>query len=436
LAADATPALLRRGGQFGFAALAILAISTLQWNHAFPLTARLGVVALVIFAAIRPADALLTVAIVGPFSDVLRDLLGSPPFRAYEAVMLAFLTGWLLHAPPHRRGIASRTLLPPASLLVAIVAASILTLAMQLHAGDARLFWTTVARLRGGYLWIDDITGVVAGASIVEGIVLLVAVVELTEGAAGLALSLIQKIAVAAVIATGLSLMLAGGVALPSTFSGPAALGQVRYAAQFGDVNTARSYFVLLLGLSAGMAASSVGSRRRWWLAGVALILVGLGLTGAPRAGHDIRRDSAAASFRVIATHPLFGVGVGRYDAATRSVRPLGLSAEHGAQDAHDSFLQTWAELGAAGLLALLWLLATALRPAISALRDRRRDYVSGGLLAGALAFLITCTGGHALLVREAAFPFWMVVALAAVTAGSPPFTSGSRIRLEIPLVR
>jgi O-antigen ligase len=98
--------------------------------------------------------------------------------------------------------------------------------------------------------------------------------------------------------------------------------------------------------------------------------------------------------------------------------------------------MQTWAELGAAGLLALLWLLATALRPAISALRDRRRDHVNAGLLAGALAFLITCTGGPALLVREAAFPFWMVLALAVVTAGTPPFTSGSRSRLEIPLVR
>jgi hypothetical protein len=436
LAADATPALFRRGGRFALAAVAILAISTVQWNHVFPLTARLGLAALIVFAAIRPAEALLTVAIVGPFSDLLRSLIGSPPFRAFEAITLSFLAGWLLHAPRHARGIAGRRLLLPASLFAAIVFASVLTLALQLHAADARLFWTTAAGLRASYLWIDDGTGVVAGATIIEGMVLLVAAVELTEGAAGLALSIIQKMALAAAMATGLSLMLAAGVALPVTPGRPPAFGQVRYAAQFGDVNTARSYFVLLLGLSAGMAASSVGRRRRWWLAGVALILVGLGLTGAPGAGHDIRRDTAAASFRIIATHPLFGVGVGRYYAPSHLLRPPWLSSEHGDQHAHDSFMQTWAELGAAGLLALLWLLATALRPAISALRDRRRDHVNAGLLAGALAFLITCTGGPALLVREAAFPFWMVLALAVVTAGTPPFTSGSRSRLEIPLVR
>lgn len=67
----------------------------------------------------------------------------------------------------------------------------------------------------------------------------------------------------------------------------------------------------------------------------------------------------------------------------------------------------------------MLWLVFTALRPAIVALRDPSRDYVSAGLLAGALAFLITCVSGHPLLLRESGFPFWMVLALALVTSGA-----------------
>jgi hypothetical protein len=50
-----TPALLRRGGRFALAALAIFAISTVQWNPVFPLTARLGLGVLVHPLLVREA---------------------------------------------------------------------------------------------------------------------------------------------------------------------------------------------------------------------------------------------------------------------------------------------------------------------------------------------------------------------------------------------
>jgi hypothetical protein len=148
------------------------------------------------------------------------------------------------------------------------------------------------------------------------------------------------------------------------------------------------------------------------------------------RAGFDVRWDLTVASLRIIAARPVFGVGVGRYDALSPLVLSPWLAVKYGEENAHDYFLQTFAELGMAGLLALLWLLASALRPAISALRDRARDYVSTGLLAGALAYLITCMSEHPLLVREAGFPFWMVLALAIVTAGSQFSTGRPRRRI------
>jgi hypothetical protein len=60
---------------------------------------------------------------------------------------------------------------------------------------------------------------------------------------------------------------------------------------------------------------------------------------------------------------------------------------------------------------------------AVAAQRDRPRDYVNAGLLAGVLAFLITGAAGHPLLVHDSASPFWIVLGLAAFTssAGKPP---------------
>ncbi len=60
---------------------------------------------------------------------------------------------------------------------------------------------------------------------------------------------------------------------------------------------------------------------------------------------------------------------------------------------------------------------------AVAAQRDRPRDYVNAGLLAGVLACLIAGAAGQPLLVHDSASPFWIVLGLAAFTssAGTPP---------------
>ena len=462
---------LQRIARFALAALAILALSVLVRNEHFPLTFRAGLVAFAVLSAMRPADALLAAAVAGPFSGLLAEMLGSPPFRGYESVMLAFLAGWLLHAPPVHRGAASRRVLLPATLMMALIVASVIMLGLQLHAADAAFFWKTAAGLRDAYLWTADVTGVVEGANIIIGILVLVAVVELTEHDSGLVFSLIKMMAVAAAFATALSLLLAAGIGTPSTLARQAAFGKARYAAHIPDVNAAGSYFVLLLGAAGGMAASSVGRRQRWWLAVMLIILAGLGLSGSrsalaaalavafgaavwlafsagPRwrfslsnaggivllllavvaaaifvrspllSGSDLRRDFTLTSARMIEARPVFGLGIGRYNQVSRLALTPRLASLYGQENAHNYFLQVCAELGVAGLIALLWIVVTTLRPAVTALRDRSRDYVSAGLLAGALAYLITCISGHPLLLRESGFPFWMVLGLALVTSG------------------
>jgi len=214
---------LQRIARFALAALAILALSVLVRNEHFPLTFRAGLVAFAVLSAMRPADALLAAAVAGPFSGLLAEMLGSPPFRGYESVMLAFLAGWLLHAPPVHRGAASRRVLLPATLMMALIVASVIMLGLQLHAADAAFFWKTAAGLRDAYLWTADVTGVVEGANIIIGILVLVAVVELTEHDSGLVFSLIKMMAVAAAFATALSLLLAAGIGTPSTLARQAA---------------------------------------------------------------------------------------------------------------------------------------------------------------------------------------------------------------------
>ena len=464
---------LQRSARFAIAALALLALFVLLRNFNFPLPFRVALAGLVVLAAVRPFDALLVAAAAGPFARLLAELLGSPPFRGFESVMLAFAAGWLLHPPPADRGPASRRVLFPAALMMAVIAASIVTLLLQLRAADAASFQRTLADLRLAFLWTADITGVIEGVNVIVGIVTLLAVVELTEREPGRVFSLLKVMAGAAVAAAVLSLLLAAGIAVPSALARQAAFGKVRYAATIPDVNAAGSYFVLMLGLAGGMAASAIGRQRLWWTGAVVATLAGLGLTGSrsalaaallvavagaswlavsrgwrarasvPLAGWaliallvviaavtfvqspllaaaQMRRDFTVTSIRMIEERPAFGIGMGRYYHASLLALTPWLAALYGQEHAHNYFLQIAAELGIVGVGVLVWLFYTALRPGFAALRDRSRDYVSAGLLAGCVAYLITCVAGHPLLIQEAGFPFWMALGLALTASRSP----------------
>ena len=417
---------------------------------------------------------LLVVAAVGPFANLVVVASGSPPLRGFEALVLALLAGWLLRPPAHRTGSPSRRLLLPVTLLIVIVATSSVALALELHRADIRQFADTMTKLRTSYLWTEDITGVVAGAMLIEGAALAFAVVELTERRSRLAFALITATGAAVVVAAALSVLLAVGI-IPDVPWPRSGLPQRRFVMHLTDINAAGSYFAMIACVSCGMAASTRGRRQRLWIAALVMSIAGVGLSGSrsalaalllvtaaaavwigtsrgirprlqPRAGwalaivvgltaavvfvrtplffgSQMRREFTLTSVRMIGARPILGVGVGRYYNMSRLILTPRLAALYAQENAHNYFLQIAAELGIAGLIAFVWLLASSLRPAARSLSDPSRDFVSGGLFASAIVFLLTAISGHPFLVREASFPFWMLIGVAAVASQShaPP---------------
>jgi hypothetical protein len=128
------------------------------------------------------------------------------------------------------------------------------------------------------------------------------------------------------------------------------------------------------------------------------------------------------------ATSPSFGVGIGRYysrsgEFASAQLLRLFPPAIH--ENAHNNFLQILAELGIVGLLVMVWLFWTAARLSARLLRADPRDPVRWGLVTGLAAFVLSCLGGHPLLIDEPAMTFWLLLGVVcgwgATIAMAPP---------------
>jgi O-antigen ligase/polysaccharide polymerase Wzy-like membrane protein len=248
-------------------------------------------------------------------------------------------------------------------------------------------------------------------------------------------------------------------------------VGTVRFDAEHGDVNAAGSHYVLLLfpalagvlrrqwtagawalaaaGLSCGIVVA--GSRVAVLSAALAAIVAAILWAGRiqhrplaigtvltviaasaaailafPKSLQDtstapailIRRELARVALVMTREHPVFGVGVGEFHRRSSAyiVEPKVKELYPSGENAHNNFLQILAELGIIGLAAFLWLLTDSLRRARASPADR--EYLA--LIAGLGAFLLTCVGGHPLLVREPAFAFWSLLAVASTWAPWP----------------
>ena len=149
-------------------------------------------------------------------------------------------------------------------------------------------------------------------------------------------------------------------------------------------------------------------------LAGVAAFA--LPERGNQRSGHaalQVRLELARASLRMTATSPSFGVGIGRYysrsgEFASPELLRLFPPAIH--ENAHNNFLQILAELGVVGLLAIGWLLWTAAKLGARLVRDDPRDPLRWSLVTALTAFVLSCLGGHPLLLDEPAVTFWLLL--------------------------
>jgi hypothetical protein len=136
---------------------------------------------------------------------------------------------------------------------------------------------------------------------------------------------------------------------------------------------------------------------------------------------------------------PVFGVGVGQYFLWSGTFSSPELRSFYPRENAHNNFAQIAGELGIVGLTTFLALLVICLFPwrrlsdsrfLISDFGSQRQDSKSpwafrGPVIAGLAVFIVSCLGGHPLLVPEIAYPFWITLGVVpGITfAGRPTST-------------
>jgi O-antigen ligase len=151
-------------------------------------------------------------------------------------------------------------------------------------------------------------------------------------------------------------------------------------------------------------------------LAAVALAAFGSDERGSAGRALRLRTQFSQTTARMLASAPVFGVGVGQYFERSSEFMPAALRDLYGAENAHNYFAQQFAELGLIGGLLFAWLVAAALVVGWRRARAPGRDPAILGLFAGCTGFLLTCITGHPFLVSEAALPLW--IALGVLVAG------------------
>jgi O-antigen ligase len=254
-----------------------------------------------------------------------------------------------------------------------------------------------------------------------------------------------------------------------------ATLAGLRISPQIPDYIAAGSYFALCWLVSLGLAMASPRHRLAWVACGVPLV-AGLYLTGSRSViaaalgglavlmfivvrkrtvagrgvvafaviavvavvisfpwviGHDVAGETARqsltvrvelirAGLRVIATRPLFGVGIDRFWILAGGLASPELQALwYGRKNPHNDFLRFGAELGLVGLVLFLWILAAAGERIWQALR-RTGEARLAGLAGGLVAFLITSLVSNPLMLREVSYVFWIALGLAVGHSAGP----------------
>lgn len=383
---------------------------------------------------------------------------------------------------PFRRALTDPMSVPVVLLAIAAVASTIVWLKVdQVQTGYAAPYLQTLFRFvsRDYFFQRGDFLTVVSATVILEGLALYVAVAALcrvdatfferalrmlTLGGAGLALMSVVRLAEIRLRNPDVIEV------LRATYAG------LRISPQIPDYIAAGSYFALCWLVALGIAMASPRRRLAWLACGVPLV-AGLYLTGSRSViaaalgglvvlviivvrrttvpvrgvvafavvvvvavlisfrwviGHDVAGETARqsltvrvelirAGLRVIATRPVFGVGIDRFWMLAGSLASPELHALWaGRMNPHNDFLRIGAELGLVGLGLFVWILAAAGRRIWQALR-RTGDARLAGLVGGLVAFLITSLVSNPLMLREVSYVFWIALGLAVGYSTGPP---------------
>lgn len=120
------------------------------------------------------------------------------------------------------------------------------------------------------------------------------------------------------------------------------------------------------------------------------------------------------ANLDIVAEHPVFGLGFGRYQKVARPYYERHPRADRRSH-AHNNFLQIAAEAGLLGLAAFTLLFATAMRFGIEAVRRARDPALHAAALGGCLALTGFLVGGmtqYSFGDSEVAIGMWATLAV------------------------
>lgn len=440
----------------------------------------------------RPVDAVVLLALAAPFGSAVLTWLDAPPVRFTEAIVLATLSGALLSSFGRNEEVRrAPTELWPASMFGLVVIAS---LAVVLGAREigVRSPWLEIRNL-GVFLTHDylvgpapEFAGLTDAALLLEGIGLMWIVRRHARGRVPLLLGAFVAAAIGAALlsfaeATGSDAAAHGLIA---------GLIHARASGPVSDVNAIGSFFAMaacvVLGLAidrtatpavrAIAAAITATMVAGVWLSGsrmalvaaigggtlltvytrladsrqrrrsiavlalaAALVLLALTVGLDPRpaasrtASHSFSRraDFMITGIRMIASAPIFGVGIGRYFEMSGSFMPESIYWFYFHENAHNNFLQIGGELGLFGLGAFLWLLGASAVHIVRAIRASPDDVPLAASAIGVGAFVATWLTSHPLLVPEIAYVFWVV--FGATLARADGHCSPRRLPLGAP---
>lgn len=454
-------------------------------------TVRCALAAFCVVAVLRPGDALVILCAFVGFGIVLSHLAGFPALRVTEVMGVACLAGYGVGALMHarfRRALVESLSLPVMLFAVTAIASTLVWVRVyQLSTGSASAYVSVLLRFMTHDYFVQpgDFDFIVPAATLLEGLGLYVVAAALcrldplffarplralTIGGAGLAMMSVLRL---------LEIHLRN----PEIIRVLRANAGLRISPQIPDLIAAGAYFAMCWLVGLGIAVAERRQRVGWLLAGVPL-LAGLYLTGSrsPLAaafggfvllmfalvrrtmvpvrsvlafaivallvmvigfpwvvGHDIvgetalqslkvRVELARAGLQVIATRPLFGVGLDRfYLVAGRFASPELNALWPGRKTPHNDFLRFAGELGIIGAGVFVCILALAARGIWQTLRETT-DARFYGVVAGLAAFLITSLVSNPLMLREVSYVFWIGLGLAVGYSLPPPEAGSSTI--------
>lgn len=461
-----------------WAAVGLWAIVMLQSVFRQPVGLMPGAiaVALSVFAAIRPYNALSVFAAIGPLATVvfIAAATEATTLRYHEALALGFIAGWSIQRAVRPRPLATSPALCWAiGVLIALVAASTIVAGSIAAAENVSTTAGELFTLLFGPHYLVT-TGPLASATLLaEGLVLIMIASETCAGDGSRRETLLRMMLLGASAAAVVNLLRLVMVSVEhedalSVFASYFFTRRVNV--HYSDLNAGGSYFAMMLVIALGFALrarmvaipASALIAAGLWLTGsrtamaaafatllvsgllalrtrpgttririaaalAAFVLVGVGVwtvypekRNAPGGWSlSTRAELAQAGLKMTATEPVFGVGIGRfYILSNQYVGPMLAAQGKVRENAHNYFVQVLAELGVSGLLLFLSVLGLALR---AAWRANDPTGIARAICAGLMAFLLTCLGGHPLLVPGAAYPFWLALGLAAVNLHAAP---------------